>query len=209
MNILPFFFNQLFKARTGRTEFRLCLGIIGNLALMTESEFCPPEHQKQTVCSFNEWPYYSFQSTFKRKDREDRVPTLSGNNWESLTNDRIGILSSRTSKSKLFAHLMNDHTIPFHSTFKRKNLEDRVPTLSGNNWESHTFDRIGILSSRTASADSLLNQWMNLPFLFNRLFKQGQGGKSSDSVDGYQESLTNDRIGILSSRTSKANCLLI
>jgi len=57
------------------------------LTLLTESEFCPPEHHQHAGCAIESDLLTSrrvsvssvpFQLTFQRNIRGDRVPTLSG-----------------------------------------------------------------------------------------------------------------------------------
>jgi len=99
-------------------------------------------------------------------------------NQESLTNDRIGILSSRTSKSKLFAHLINDTYYSFLTNTLTQGQGEQSSDSARDNRESLIFDRIGILSSRTSKSKlfaHLINETF-YSFLTNTL-TQGPGNK--------------------------------
>jgi hypothetical protein len=77
MTIL-FPFIQLFSARTGGTEFRLCHGNNWESHTFDRIGILSSRISKQTVCLINECLYLFFSTDSLSKDRGNRVPTLPG-----------------------------------------------------------------------------------------------------------------------------------
>jgi len=108
-----FLFIQVCNKRTGGTEFRLCQDWSGTFTFLTESEFCPPIHLRIVVCPINS-DFFTFHIvklsvhislTFLLLSNQLIHLRTGGTEFRlcqglprTLANDRIGILSSRTSE---------------------------------------------------------------------------------------------------------------